>query len=84
MIAGWTDTKGDGHYDFYLVKTDATGDIIWENTLKNSTFNSEFSIQQAGENNYIITGWWEEPIKKQNVRNDKCQIYTAVVGIKEP
>ncbi|WP_051273727.1 hypothetical protein [Desulfotruncus alcoholivorax] len=82
MVAGWTDTHGDGQDDFYLVKTDAAGKKIWENTLKNSKFDSGFSIQQAGEDDYIITGWWEEPLKNQEVKNDGCQIYTAVITVK--
>lgn len=84
MIAGWTDPNGYGQNDFYMAETDPAGTTIWENTLENDNFDSRFSIQPAGEDAYIITGWWEELLKNQEVKNDGCQIYTAVVRVEQP
>jgi len=56
VIAGTTDSYGAGLYDFYLVKTDASGNIEWENTFGGSGYDEAFCAQQTTDGGYIITG----------------------------
>lgn len=62
IIAGDANTDdGDvsglkGGYDFWVVKTDATGTIQWQKTLGGSGDDYGYAIQQTTDGGYIVTG----------------------------
>jgi len=84
LVAGWSNSFGDGAFDFYLLKISAAGDKLWEKTLPGNKFDREFSIQPAGNDGYIITGCWTEPLGNQEYRNDDMQVYTAKISFVSP
>jgi len=56
IIAGNTASYGAGWVDFYLVKTDASGNTTWEKTFGGSGYDSAHSVQQTTDGGYIIAG----------------------------
>ena len=62
IIAGQTSSSdGDvlnnqGYWDFWVVKTDSSGNLQWQKNLGGSSFDEALSIQQTFDNGYIIAG----------------------------
>jgi uncharacterized delta-60 repeat protein len=56
IVAGGTNSFGAGGYDFFLIKTDANGDIIWAKTYGGTNNDSAFSVQQTSDGGYIVAG----------------------------
>ena len=56
VMAGRTRSFGMGGFDFYVVKTDHRGDVIWERTYGGTADDKAFSIQQTPDGGYIIAG----------------------------
>lgn len=56
IIAGQTLSSGAGWNDIYLVKTDASGNKVWEKTLGGSGDDYAYSIIKAHDGGYIIGG----------------------------
>jgi hypothetical protein len=57
IVAGWTASFGAGGYDFFLIKTDANGDIIWAKTYGGTYYDRASSVQQTSDGGYIVAGW---------------------------
>ena len=55
-IAGLTNSYGAGHHDFYLVKTNSSGDIQWNKTYGGADEDYAHSLVQTGDGGYAITG----------------------------
>lgn len=45
------------HYDFWVIKLNADGDLIWEKSYGGTGFDQAFSAQQTTDGGYIIAGW---------------------------
>lgn len=58
VIAGWT-TSGHGGMDFYLVKTDAKGEIQWAKTYGGPKDDSARCVQRTSDGGYVIIGYTE-------------------------
>jgi hypothetical protein len=56
IIIGGTDSYGNGDRDFYLIKTDVNGDLIWTKTFGGIFRDVGSSVQQTTDGGYIITG----------------------------
>jgi len=56
IIAGSTQTFGAGYEDFYLVKTNYIGNVLWTRTYGGPHDDEAFSVQQTSDNGYIIAG----------------------------
>jgi hypothetical protein len=59
IIAGMTASQGAGLNDFYLIKTDALGDIEWVKNFGGYADDIAYSVQQTADNGYIIAGYTE-------------------------
>lgn len=62
IIAGWTFsndgdiTENKGGRDYWIVKTDQNGNILWQKTIGGSRWDSAFSAQETSDYGYIIIG----------------------------
>jgi uncharacterized delta-60 repeat protein len=56
IVAGRTYSFGAGSWDFFLVKTDASGDVQWAKTYGGTGNDRAFSVQQTSDGGYIVAG----------------------------
>lgn len=57
VIAGYTYSMGAGGADFYLIKTDSSGNLLWMRTYGGAYGDEAFAVQQTNDNGYIIVGY---------------------------
>jgi len=58
-IAGFTETFGAGSGDFWLVKTDALGNMEWNKTYGGQAFDIAYSLVETSDGGYALTGFTE-------------------------
>jgi len=57
IIAGYTASFGVDCEDAYLVKTDASGNMTWQNTFGGTGYDGASSVQQTTDGGYVIAGY---------------------------
>jgi uncharacterized delta-60 repeat protein len=57
VVAGWTSSFGAGFRDFYVVKLDSGGNVIWTKTIGGSSSDGAHSIIQSSDGGYVVAGW---------------------------
>lgn len=56
VMVGYTSSSGIGGYDIFLVKTDKTGNLLWQKTIGGSDWDFAYSIQKTTDGGFIIGG----------------------------
>jgi hypothetical protein len=56
VIAGWTDSYGAGKLDAWLIKTDAAGNEIWNETYGGLRDDVSYFVQETMDDKYILIG----------------------------
>ncbi|WP_308755302.1 hypothetical protein [Candidatus Hakubella thermalkaliphila] len=56
IVAGYTTSFGAGDSDFYILKLDPTGKVLWEKTYGGEGYDWASSIQQTKDGGYIVAG----------------------------
>jgi hypothetical protein len=56
-VAGWTWSFGAGGSDFYVVKLDGSGNVVWTKTIGGSGDDYAYSIIQSSDGGYVVAGW---------------------------
>jgi uncharacterized protein YuzE len=57
IVAGETSSFGAGGSDFFLIKTDANGNIIWAKTYGGTNNDIGRYVQQMSDSGYIVLGY---------------------------
>lgn len=55
VLAGCTSSAGEGGFDFFLLKVDDEGDVIWENTYGTESRDSCYAVIQT-EDGFLLAG----------------------------
>ena len=56
IALGYTSSYGSGAFDFYLVKTNSSGDSLWTKTYGGSDFDFGESVCETADSGFIMTG----------------------------
>jgi hypothetical protein len=56
ILAGYTYSEGAGRTDFWLVKTDAAGNTVWDRTFGDSGAQYANAVRQTTDGGYIVVG----------------------------
>ena len=56
IIAGLTNSFGAGLKDFYLVKTDSLGSLLWQRTFGGANDDEAYSVLQTNDGGYVAAG----------------------------
>ena len=85
IITGCTMSFGGGHYDVYLIKTDASGDTLWTRTYRDAgDADGGYSVRQTDDGGYIVAGFnhlsgiWNVYVIKTDLRGDT--VWTRAYG----
>jgi hypothetical protein len=57
VLLGWTNSFGAGGYDFYVVKTNASGVMEWSQTYGGTAADYGYSVEQTSDGGYILAGY---------------------------
>jgi hypothetical protein len=56
VVAGMSAGTG-GSYDFYIVRTNSTGALLWSTTFGGSGDDRAFSVATTQDGSHLVTGW---------------------------
>jgi hypothetical protein len=56
VIAGYASSFPVGTWDVYLIKTNASGNTLWQRTYGGSSYDYGYSVWQTADTGYIIVG----------------------------
>lgn len=74
--SSWSNISGDktedsmGHFDYWVVKLDALGNIQWQNTIGGNEWDNLESIEQTSDNGYIAVGYSRSPASGDKSEGD--------------
>jgi hypothetical protein len=57
ILAGYTEYSGAGNADFFLIKTDANGNVQWAKIYGGTAWDEARSVQQTSDEGYIVAGY---------------------------
>jgi len=58
LLAGRTSSYGAGGLDLWVVKLDASGNIVWQKSYGGSgSYDAAYSVRQAADGGYFLAGW---------------------------
>jgi uncharacterized delta-60 repeat protein len=56
IIAGFTESFGNGGFDFYLVKTDSSGEMVWSQTYGGPGDDRAWALLPKDDGGYVLAG----------------------------
>jgi hypothetical protein len=80
MITGYTDSYGAGSNDFYLIKTDTTGDSLWAKTYGTVNRDDGYAMAATFDGNYILAGTIDHDLGLIKIAANGDTIWTRTYG----
>ncbi len=68
-ISGDKTENSQGGFDYWVVKLDASGNILWQNTIGGSSSDWLSSVQQTSDGGYILAGSSNSEISNDKIEN---------------
>ena len=59
VVAGWTESKGAGRADAWVIKLDENGNKVWDKTFGGKDWDEAKSIIQTKDGGYVVAGYTE-------------------------
>jgi len=56
VVAGRTESFGAGSADFWVLKLDSTGNILWQRTYGGTALDWAFAVRQTADGGYLVAG----------------------------
>lgn len=56
IIAGFTNSFGQGGYDLFVIRTNRFGDTLWTRTYGGSNWDFAYSVAATADSGFVITG----------------------------
>jgi uncharacterized delta-60 repeat protein len=56
VVAGYTSSFGASGYDFWVLRLDSNGSVIWQRTYGGLNDDEAYSIQQTSDGGFVVTG----------------------------
>ncbi|MBI5375464.1 MAG: Ig-like domain-containing protein [Candidatus Schekmanbacteria bacterium] len=57
LIAGYKSSYGGGPTDFWLIKLDLSGNILWQKTYGGTSTDIAEDVRETSDGNFIVAGW---------------------------
>ncbi|MBK7681942.1 MAG: hypothetical protein IPJ26_05495 [Bacteroidetes bacterium] len=70
-----------GTFDFWIVKLDSIGSILWQNTIGGSANDSLYAIQQTIDGQFILGGFSNSNISGDKSENNLSDILFCDFGL---
>lgn len=67
-ISGDKTENSQGDYDYWILKLDGSGNLVWQNTIGGSGIDYPRDVKQLMDGNYMIGGW-----SNSNISGDKTE-----------
>jgi hypothetical protein len=65
-LGGFSDSFGAGGSDFWLIKTDAYGNVKWDKTYGSTSNEVAFCVVQTSDRGYALAGWTQKSEQTAN------------------
>ena len=86
ILTGYSDSSDTdisnnlGEYDFWIVKVNNTGDLIWERNFGGSQIDEAFSITKTTDNHFLIAGNTRSADKDVTLNNGSSDIWVIKIS----
>jgi hypothetical protein len=70
-----------GDYDFWAVKTDASGNVLWDVTLGGTSEDECYAMRQTGDGGYLMAGYSESDASGEKSESSRGEVDYWVVKL---
>jgi len=57
IVAGMTSSFGAGDFDYWVLRLDSIGNVVWEKTYGGSGNDAAFSVRQTSDGGFVVAGF---------------------------
>lgn len=68
-ISGDKTQNSQGDYDYWVLKLDGSGNLMWQNTIGGSGIDYPRNVKQLADGTYVIAGWSDSNISGDKTEN---------------
>jgi hypothetical protein len=68
-ISGDKTENSQGDFDYWIIKLNGNGDIVWQNTIGGSGIDYPRDVDQLSDGSYMVAGWSNSNISGDKIEN---------------